>query len=687
MAIRGAGTRCVEKVAGTVMCGMPGRPRFAIWNDRDRVTRRSRTTGPLGESNFRSTWAIRVAFGCGRQDWRGDDRVLRLLHCLLLAAFLAGGYLVARDLLGYPIHARIVSTIFLVTVAATVVQLLAWRWLIRSERFRSSRSAAFWLSAGGTHGIALFALLAELWQRDHPFHLGTFEYLLIYLLLAAWLVTRRNVYIFWLIALSGLYAYIWTGFYLFGFVPDMNVVGNVADLTDFVSPVTRFTMIAWLLISLLALVITLVVFGRWLTRRRPRLAWGGGALLAGWLGFFGAGDLYMPLGNLMSRLGLVNHAQQQATIATIGLLPTWLLENLQQRGRLLALQGRDAGAGATSRMTELNELVRGIEAENLPNIHLVLLESWIDIHAFAAPYLRSVPTPPGFVDLAKHLTDSVTPVFGGGTANAEFEALCGVPALRKVGAIEFNALRGGLAPCLPNLLAGLGYRTVMTSAFDDAYFNSRRAYTSIGFDEQYYACSYCEEYGVRKTGEDAVAIFDGDLFTANLRFLGIGARRASDPLFNYLVTGYGHYPFARDREARPDVWQHPELEDDLVRAVNIGYYRELAVAELIGHLRSADPDSILVLFGDHLPMVDLGGEIYRRYGYRGDGDVMRVPVLFVVRGRTYRFAPIHHYDIPYILVGLLRGDLECGSTYACDYHPGQPSEEDYYRIIRAALAE
>jgi len=598
-----------------------------------------------------------------------------------------GSYLMFRQLLDYPIHSRVVSMLLGVTFVVALSQWFAWRWLRRSSRLGLHGTTSYWLSLGGTYGVMLFALLAELFQRDHPFFLGTFDFLLFYLLLSGWLIARHVIFAYLLAAIAGLYAYLWTGFHLYGVVPDMNIPGNIIDLSTFVSPVTRIAIFSGLLLSTLALLASLVVLGHWLIRTPSRLVWCGAALLTGWIGYVGVVGNYAFSSSLVSRIGLLNNAQQRATVATIGLIPVWFLESLQKQGRMLMLQQRFANNDTDPHATLLAEWVRTIPEDRLPNVHMVLLESWIDFRAFSDPRLRSIPIPPEFTDIAGQLTVSDTPVFGGGTANAEFEALCGVRSLSRVDAIEFNSLRGDPTACLPWLLSKLGYRTVMTSVFEDTYFNSRRAYDSIGFDEQYYACSYCRENGVGPTDLDAGELYDGDLFTANLDFLGPALEERGEPIFNYLVTGYGHYPFIRNRQVRPDVWRDPGFEDDLVQAANISYYREIAVARLVDELRAKDPDSIVVLFGDHLPIIEFDDDIYKRYGYHGDGKTHRVPVLFVVHGKVYKFAPIHHYDIPYIILGLIRGDIDCDHSFMCDYHSVMPTEDDYYRIIYAAQAE
>jgi phosphoglycerol transferase MdoB-like AlkP superfamily enzyme len=117
------------------------------------------------------------------------------------------------------------------------------------------------------------------------------------------------------------------------------------------------------------------------------------------------------------------------------------------------------------------------------NIHILVLESFLDPERFAGLKFLTPPAPPEFAALRKKMHIATSPVFGGGTAQAEFEILCGVPALELYTSAEFNMLDGSKTPCLPNVLAEAGYRTIATQSYKPDFFNSEKAYRSLGFEE------------------------------------------------------------------------------------------------------------------------------------------------------------------------------------------------------------
>ena len=111
------------------------------------------------------------------------------------------------------------------------------------------------------------------------------------------------------------------------------------------------------------------------------------------------------------------------------------------------------------------------------NVHLLILESFLDPRLFRDLKLSRDPVHPDFAALfGDQLGLSIAPVFGGATSQAEFEVLCGVPALERLSSVEFNTFTGAPARCLPDLLGQLGYRAVASNAYKPNFFNTQSAY-------------------------------------------------------------------------------------------------------------------------------------------------------------------------------------------------------------------
>ena len=192
------------------------------------------------------------------------------------------------------------------------------------------------------------------------------------------------------------------------------------------------------------------------------------------------------------------------------------------------------------------------------NIHLIVLESFLDPGLLKGARFSRSPAHPAFSNLfGKKAGLSISPVFAGGTAQAEFEVLCGAPALREFSGIEFDVFTGAKAPCLPQILSQGGYETSATNSYKPDFFNSTNAYTGIGFEKRYYPQEFAAGYDTYfstgdVTGEDYM--FDGVLFSQNLEFITKRIKNnPGRPIFNYIIGMYGHIPHDINTSKRPMV--------------------------------------------------------------------------------------------------------------------------------------
>ena len=178
---------------------------------------------------------------------------------------------------------------------------------------------------------------------------------------------------------------------------------------------------------------------------------------------------------------------------------------------------------------------------NRHNVYLVVLESFVDPNLFRAVTYSKDPQHPDFTQLVEgNLGFSISPVFGGGTAQAEFEALCGVPALEELSEIEFDDFTGHAAGCMPGILHQAGYSTYASNVYQPDYFNSTKAYTGAGFEKIYYPLEYARDretyLTVGNVSSDETYLFDGDLFNQNLAFVARTLQEhPGQPIFNYVL--------------------------------------------------------------------------------------------------------------------------------------------------------
>jgi phosphoglycerol transferase MdoB-like AlkP superfamily enzyme len=243
------------------------------------------------------------------------------------------------------------------------------------------------------------------------------------------------------------------------------------------------------------------------------------------------------------------------------------------------------------------------------NVHIVVLESFIDVRLFEKLECSRVPLDPSFLELSGgRIGSSLAPCFGGGTSRSEFEILCGVPSLRLYGH-EFLMFSGAPTYCLPNILSAAGYTTMLSFPHRPDFYNALKAYKGIGFTRTLFGDRYVmSDREIIKLGND-VHLFDGDLFRQNLKHVR-RLLREERPFLNYVLTMYGHYPFPLNVKRHPlTVGVKPD-EELLARIVNQTYHRSRALAEYLRALKEIDPGGIIVVVADHLPPLPQGVKDY-----------------------------------------------------------------------------
>jgi phosphoglycerol transferase MdoB-like AlkP superfamily enzyme len=303
--------------------------------------------------------------------------------------------------------------------------------------------------------------------------------------------------------------------------------------------------------------------------------------------------------------------------------------------------------------------VRNVVQKN--NVHLIVLESFLDPNLLHNASFSRSPGHPSFEALFKNNGGlSISPVFGGGTAQAEFEVLCGVPAMRVLSGIEFDVFTGAQTLCLPNILSQAGYNTMATNAFLPDFFNSTKGYRGAGFESIYYPSEYAlgmETYFSVGDATDEEYIYDGNLFSQNLAFVSDWIRRnPGRPLLNYMMTIYGHAPHQINLDKRPKVVEFEGMgtfrDDQLERAVNQYYYRTQAIAAYVKQLIRIDPSSIIILVSDHLPSLTFGPNTYKDLHYLNNtsNSIHLNRIYIIENGHPVQNETIHHYDVPRLIL-------------------------------------
>ncbi|MEO5340922.1 MAG: sulfatase-like hydrolase/transferase [Magnetococcus sp. MYC-9] len=365
--------------------------------------------------------------------------------------------------------------------------------------------------------------------------------------------------------------------------------------------------------------------------------------------------------------------------------------NVEKNGRLTTSLYHEAKRRETLKSLvnyrDVQQLSLRLPAEltrhaNGKNVHLIVLESFLDPTLFDKLPKSIKPVHPDYLKLVgKGQSLSVSPIFGGYTAQPEFEVLCGVPAFQEFDEVEFNIFTGSKTYCLPALLRELGYASLASNAYKPEFFNTILAYKSIDFDAVHFAKEYTptlESYLSKgEGGEENKFFFDEDLFAQNLAYVRQQMEKKR-PFFNYVLTVYGHFPFDLGPRAGPPLFESSELPEAVVKILNQHYYRTKALAGYIKQLIAMDPTSLIVLVSDHLPPLPGGIGEYDRLGYfQTATDRLLVNRLLVFReGKIEKQGKFAHFNIYRLILDFVTDHAYCRAM-PCNF--GYPVDREALR--------
>ncbi|HEY9198917.1 MAG TPA: LTA synthase family protein [Gammaproteobacteria bacterium] len=275
------------------------------------------------------------------------------------------------------------------------------------------------------------------------------------------------------------------------------------------------------------------------------------------------------------------------------------------------------------------------------NLHMILLESFWDPGSLKKARYNQPPLSSEFRKLWRRTGNAhaLSPVFGGYTANSEFEILCGFPVVHDN--VKFERQLLNAVPCLPHVLGESGYRTVASHPNVPVFWNRVNAYKRMGFQ------TYWSQPDFVLDDMNREFLADSSLYRQVLEKVS-PMLEAKQPLFNYIVTYFGHWNYPLS-ESRPDKITSKSEVEDVTTYANTVYYKTRELMDFLKELQKRDPDGIIVLFGDHLPF--LGWDFA---GYVESGTLSAQRNEFTPEMFKY------YVSTPLIIIDGKRGPLKTG---------------------------
>ena len=242
--------------------------------------------------------------------------------------------------------------------------------------------------------------------------------------------------------------------------------------------------------------------------------------------------------------------------------------------------------------------------ENYPNILFLQLESFIDPTTVKSIGLSKDPCPNFRKLYSQYSSGELTvPACGAGTANVEFEVLTGL-SVKFFGPGEYpykSVLTEKTGESLAYDLDSIGYTSHAIHNHRAVFYNRNTVFSNMGFDT-FTSVEYMKDVAKTPKNWAKDKVLTGCILDA------LDSTKGRDMIYTISVQGHGKYPSEKVIEnPEIEVLSAPteELKWKYEYYVNQIYEMDQFVKELTDELAKLDEPTILVMYGDHIPALDI----------------------------------------------------------------------------------
>ena len=240
--------------------------------------------------------------------------------------------------------------------------------------------------------------------------------------------------------------------------------------------------------------------------------------------------------------------------------------------------------------------------EDDPTIIVIMDESYADFRRLGEHFQTNIDVMPFYDSLQEDTIRgfALSSVYGGGTANSEYEFLTGNSlAYLPAGCVAYQQYLPEDAYSMVSSLRDRGYATVAMHPYYASGWMRNKVWPQLGFDETYFLESFPQRNLVRRF------VSDQEMFEKVVR--RYETRDKSRPLFLFGVTmqnhgGYRYYGenYMTEVRLRGFTQAYPRAEQYLT----LIHETDKALQYLIEYFQQVDEKVVIAFFGDHLPSLD-----------------------------------------------------------------------------------
>jgi phosphoglycerol transferase MdoB-like AlkP superfamily enzyme len=270
-----------------------------------------------------------------------------------------------------------------------------------------------------------------------------------------------------------------------------------------------------------------------------------------------------------------------------------------------------------SRMAELARLLNQAKPVSAPaggikpNVILVMNEAFWDPTLLPDVKFSEDPVPT-LHQLQQTATSGylLSPQFGGGTCNVEFEVLTGNSmSFLPGGSIPYQQFINRPTPSLASFFEDNGYKSTGIHSYEGWFWNRNEVYKQMGFE------SFMSAENFNNPQYNGLFIGDSEVSKAIIRQTEASER----PVFIYAVTMQNHGPYDSKRYDSNPITVSGKLDDQakmtLENYTHGVHDADQSLKQLIDYYSQSGEPTMVVFFGDHLPMLGYDYEVYKQGGF------------------------------------------------------------------------
>lgn len=242
------------------------------------------------------------------------------------------------------------------------------------------------------------------------------------------------------------------------------------------------------------------------------------------------------------------------------------------------------------------------KVKDKPNIIMIQLESFFDVDNVKGMSFSEDPLPV-FHSLEENYSSGLltVPTVGAGTVNTEFEVLTGMRQ-HDFGVCEYpykTVLKNTASESVCNNLSKLGYKSHAVHNNEATFYGRNKVFSSLGFD------SFTSKEYMNGITENPNGWSNDDIMSDEI-IKTLDSTDGPDFTFGITVQSHGKYDVDTDINQTIKVSGAPAgMESQYSYYVNEIAEVDEMIGDLIDKLSKRDEKSVVVLYGDHLPSLDI----------------------------------------------------------------------------------